>query len=66
MSPTSRNVDVSEMMPFTDEDKHVTLLQRETPEFIPPTDVAIQLAGFESGGLLSGVSFKKGSPFMDP
>ena len=30
-----RNVDVNEMMPFTDEDKHFTLLQRVTPEFIP-------------------------------
>ena len=30
-----RNVDVIEIMPFTDEDKHLTLLQRETPEFIP-------------------------------
>ena len=37
-------------MPFTDEDKHFTLLQRETPEYVHPSrDVATQFAGFESG-----------------
>ena len=65
--PGDQSVDVNEIMPFTDEDKHFTLLQREfTPEFIP-TDVATQFARFESGELQRlGYPSRLGLPFADP
>ena len=47
----------------------VTMLQRETPDFIPPDsrNVATQFARFESGGLQHlGYPSTQGLPFADP
>ena len=59
-----RNVDVTEIMPFT---VHVTVTNNHAAErdaiFYPSRDVATQFARFESGGLYSiwGISFNRGS-----
>ena len=62
-----RNVDVNEIMLFTDKDKHFTLLQRETLEFIPHRCGHRIRRIWIWWTTASGVSFKRVSiPFVDP
>jgi len=61
-----RNVDVTEIMPFT---VHVTLSPccRETPRVYPSRDVATQFARFEFSGLQHlGYPSRQDLPFVDP
>jgi len=62
-----RNVDVTEIMPFT---VHVTLspcCRERDARFYPSKDVATQFARFESGGLQHlGYPSREDLPFADP
>ena len=61
-----RNVDVTEIMPFTVHVTQSSCCRERRQEFIPP-EMAIQFARFESGGLQhTAYPSREGLPFADP